>query len=289
LGELASIGCAILWASSTVALRSQSSRIPVLGLNAIRAGYASLVFLGALAVLGQLDTLLEVSPANAAGLIGSVLIGMAVGDSLHFRAMTLIGVSRAMPVSSSYPIFTAVAAAAILSEPLTLKVFAGITLVVGGVYLVAMRVTTTDGQDDPQAERLGLALAFGASLCWAASTIIVKEALERVPPFTANGLRLPVAMVVLLVMARILGGAASPFGLGRRSGWILALAGLMSGVSGALWLVGVHEAGAAKAAVLSSTAPVFAAPMAALLLREQLTRSIVAGTMLTVVGIWLVL
>ncbi len=289
MGELASLGCAILWASSTVALRSQSSRIPVLGLNAIRAGYASLVFLGALAVLGQLHTLVAISPADAAGLIGSVLIGMAIGDSLHIRAMTLIGVSRAMPVSSSYPILTAIAAAAILAEPLSPRVFAGITLVVGGVYLVAMRATSSDGRHDPRAERLGLALAFGASLCWAASTIIVKEALESVPPLTANGLRLPVALVVLLVMTRFLGGAASPFGFGRRAGWILVLAGLMSGVSGALWLVGVHEAGAAKAAALSSTAPVFAAPMAALLLRERLTRSTAAGTMLTVVGIWLVL
>ncbi|HEV8635891.1 MAG TPA: EamA family transporter [Chloroflexota bacterium] len=42
-------------------------------------------------------------------------------------------------------------------------------------------------------------------------------------------------------------------------------------------------------AALSSTAPIFAAPLAALFLGERLSPRIGAGTVLSILGIWLVL
>jgi drug/metabolite transporter (DMT)-like permease len=66
-------------------------------------------------------------------------------------------------------------------------------------------------------------------------------------------------------------------------------AGLCNGLSSILWLIGLHEAGAAKAAALSSTAPIFAAPLAALALRERMTSAVLVGTALTVGGVALVL
>ena len=58
---------------------------------------------------------------------------------------------------------------------------------------------------------------------------------------------------------------------------------------GALWLFGLRYAGAAKAATLSSTAPVFAAPLAVLFLGERLTPQVGVGILLTIAGIWLVI
>jgi len=51
VGELAALGCAVLWAGSTVAMRSQTGRVPVLALNANRALFASLIYLVLLAAL----------------------------------------------------------------------------------------------------------------------------------------------------------------------------------------------------------------------------------------------
>ena len=51
----------------------------------------------------------------------------------------------------------------------------------------------------------------------------------------------------------------------------------------------MRYAGAAKAAALSSTAPMFAAPLAVILLAERLSPKVGLGTLLTSVRIWLVL
>jgi DME family drug/metabolite transporter len=288
VGELAAISCAVLWAVSTVLMRSQTGRVPVLALNAIRALWASVVFLGVLAALGRLGDLTAVPSAALIGLLGSVLIGMALGDSLHIKAMTLIGVSRALPISSTYPILTAVLAVIWLDEPVTARIVAGIVLVVGGVYLVAFPRVGSVVERVPASGR-GITLALVAACCWAISTATVKPALSLVDPLVANGVRLPAAMLVLQLLSWRSEGLGSPFRFGRRAGVMLAVAGLISGVSGALWLLGVRDAGAAKAAALSSTAPIFAAPLAALFLGEKLSRQIGLGTLLTVAGIWLVL
>jgi DME family drug/metabolite transporter len=288
VGELAALGCAVLWAASTVAMRSQTGRVPVLALNATRALFGALVYLLILVALGRLAEVASVPVGALGGLLGSVLIGMAVGDTLHIRAMALIGVSRALPISSTYPILTALLAVVWLGEPLGWRTVLGILLTVGGVYLVAFpRVRGALGQPPPSAR--GIVLSLAAAGCWALSTASVKPALAQVDPLIANGVRLPAALLVLLGLSWRSDGFGSPLRFGRRATLALALAGGVSGLSGALWLFGVHEAGAAKAAALSSTAPIFAAPMAALFLGERLSSRTALGTLLTIAGIWLVL
>ncbi|HEY3107489.1 MAG TPA: DMT family transporter [Chloroflexota bacterium] len=287
---MSALACAALWAGSTVAMRSQTGRVPVLAINTFRTGFAALAFWLVLLALGRLADVLAVPGAALGGLFGSVLFGMALGDSLHIRAMHAIGVSRAMPISSSYPLVTTLLAVVWLGEPVTPAMVLGVTLIVAGVYLVASPPRRVDGAGgDTAATRPGVLLALAASLCWATSTVMVRPALDQIDPLLANAIRLPAAFLVLALT--VLRGArgAGAFAISPRSALVLAGAGLVSGVSGAFWLVGVRYAGAAKAAALSSTAPMFAAPLAVLLLGERLSPRVGLGTLVTIVGIWLVL
>jgi DME family drug/metabolite transporter len=297
IGEIGVLGSAALWACSAVMLRSQTGRLPILALNGFTGGYAALVFLIPLVLLGRVGELLQVPPSTLVGLLGSILLGMAVGDTLYLRAMHAIGVSRALPIATTYPIPTAVLSLVVLGESVTWRTFAGTLLVVGGVYLVALRdmrraSRSADGAGDPEGGQVGRGVLFavGAALCWAVAPIMLRPALDQVDPMLANAIRLPTACVVLIALS-LRGGAPPrhPFAYGRRTAGLLALAGLCNGLSSILWLIGLHEAGAAKAAALSSTAPIFAAPLAALVLRERLTSSVWLGTVLTVAGVALVL
>jgi drug/metabolite transporter (DMT)-like permease len=294
VGELASIGAAVLWACSTVAMRAESGRVPALALNAFRSGFATIVVWVFLAVVGQLALLGQV-PASAWGsLLSSVLIGLAVGDSLNIRAMHAIGVARAMPISATYPIITALLAVAFLGEEMSLRLGLGIVLVVAGVALVAYQrsprgVVRPPEDVAPVSTRVGIVMALGASVCWALSAVLVKPSLSEVDPLVANAVRLPVAFLVLVGLTLGTRRQANPFAISRRSFAVLALTGAFSAVSGGLWLVGVQLAGAAKSSTLNSTAPIFAAPLAALLLGERLTPQIGAGILLTILGIWLVI
>jgi DME family drug/metabolite transporter len=332
MGELVSLGSAVMWACSTIAMRAESGRVPALALNAFRSGFASLVIWLIVLALGDLALLPLVPPSALGSLIASVLIGMAVGDSLNIRAMHAIGVARAMPISSTYPLLTAILAVVVLGEPLPLRVAAGIVLVILGVALVAFprrmllakpSLPTGAGDREPHGEagrgpdsgyaaaaasarsdslpardgvglraptsRAGVAMALGASLCWASSAIIMRPASELVDPLIANAVRLPIACLVLIGLS--LGNQRrrpSPVAVSGRSVAVLAVAGCFSAVSGACWLFGLRYAGAAKAATLSSTAPVFAAPLAVLFLGERLSLQTGLGILLTVVGVALV-
>lgn len=66
------------------------------------------------------------------------------------------------------------------------------------------------------------------------------------------------------------------------------LLGIGTAVSLSLFLVAVAEAGAARAAALTSAAPLFGVPIAALILREQITAQILLGAGVTLAGVWLI-
>jgi drug/metabolite transporter (DMT)-like permease len=55
-----------------------------------------------------------------------------------------------------------------------------------------------------------------------------------------------------------------------------------------LFLVGVHQAGAARAATLSTASPLFGVPLAVLVLKEQITWRLLAGATTTLLGVWFI-
>ena len=297
MGELAAIGCAVLWAASIIAMRSQTARIPVFALNATRATFAAMVFWIILAAVGRLGEIVTVPATAMFFLTGSVLIGMAAGDSLNIKSMHAIGVSRSLPISSSYPLLTAVLAVFFLGEPLSFKVIAGIILVTLGIYLVAIprigrvreTLVTSDSLSVSKVTRMGVISALLASVCWAMSTVLVRPALDVVDPSVANAVRLPFACVVLWGLSASMERKTALVGFNRRTLLILAFGGTLSAISGSLWLYSVLHAGAAKSATLSSTAPIFAVPLSMIFLGERPNRQVILGTVVSVIGIWLVL
>ena len=65
----------------------------------------------------------------------------------------------------------------------------------------------------------------------------------------------------------------------------VALPGAITAVSSVLFVTGVKLADVAVAAVLSSTAPLFAIPLGLIFLGERLTARAVLGTLVTVAGL----
>lgn len=294
MGEMSALASAVLWALSTIAMRAESGRVPALVLNSLRSGFASAAVWAFVLVAGEIALVSQVPLAALGSLLTSVLFGLAVGDSLNIRAMHAIGVARAMPISSTYPLVTALLAVAFLGEPMSVRLALGILAVVAGVALVAFPrgvrpVTRPLERVAPTSVPAGIAMSLGASVCWALSAILVKPALAQVDPLIANAVRLPFACLVLVALSFGTRRQSNPFAVPRRSLLVLAATGCVTALSGGLWLLGVQLAGAAKASTLSSTAPAFAAPLAALVLGERLNLQVGLGICLTIVGVWLVI
>jgi drug/metabolite transporter (DMT)-like permease len=293
-GEVYAIICAFLWALSSTIVKSQSNKVPIILLNAIRTAPAVLIYWGFLLVTGRIGEPFALPLRFWAFLAGSTLIGLAVGDLLYFQSMKYIGLGRALPLSNVYPFFTLLLALLVLDEQISWAIAGGAALIVSGAYLLAFPRGARQINRGGAAHDLdlrGVALALGAAVCWGASTVLLRLGLENVAVPVANVIRLSLLAVILFSLAARQGQLTQIPALfqraNRRTLGIILSAGILGMTLGTLtFLAAVQKAGAARTSTLTAAMPLFGVPFS-LILGERLTRRAVVGTVLTIGGVWL--
>jgi drug/metabolite transporter (DMT)-like permease len=288
IGELAGLASALSWACTTVTLRSVSARIDPLSLNTMRSVVAALFFVIVVVVANRFGDFAHVTSLAFLALCGSLLCGYVVGDTLFFKSMQLVGVSTALPLSMTYPLYVLAIAWAFLGERVTIVMVIGTFIVIAGAISIASGAQSMAvGQHRDR--RLGVALAVLSSLCFAASTSILKIGVQNVDVVVAGTIRLGLTAILLLVWRSTMMKGPPFRAYGRRALLVIAVAAVIgSGVGTITYLTAVQQAGAAIASTLATTAPLFATPLSALFLKERLTRRNVVGMLLCVAGVWLV-
>lgn len=130
-----------------------------------------------------------------------------------------------------------------------------------------------------------LAFLVLAAACWAAGTVVSKEAVAEVPPLTLLAVQLAASVSFLLLVARLRGESLPTRGDGAR----LARLGLLNpGLAYALSLVGLVEITASVAVLLWALEPIVILALAAVVLRERVGPAILAGSLAAVGGLVLV-
>jgi DME family drug/metabolite transporter len=289
-GEVYAVACAFLWALGSALLKSQTHKVSTVALGALRSVPAVLIYWVLLLVTGRITALPELPLRSWVLLAASTLIGLVIGDLLYFRSMKLIGLSRAMPLSATYPFFTIVLALLFLDEQLDWTLFAGAALIAVGAYLLAFPrgiVQRPAGQGTGDLKLVGVALALLAAMCWSASTVLLGKGLEGVDVLVANAVRLTVLILILWALLFRRGGVGAVRGYGLRTLSIVFLAGIIgTGLGTFTFLAAVKLAGAAKTSILTAATPVFGVPFS-LFLGERVSARMILGTVLTVTGVWL--
>jgi len=281
-GALAALGSAVAWAVTSLLARSLMSELGSVGVNAIRSTIGGVLLIAWVLATAGAGVFTAIS-ASAWLLLGlSIVTAIALGDTVFFESTRAIGVGRAMTISTTYPLGAAVIAAAFLNEPVTVPIAAGSLVTMAGLVLIVA----------PWAERapeerfwFGVGAAAIASLAWAVSTVLVKPPLSEMGPVTAQAIRLPVASMVLWLTpwAR---PVPRTFAKSSRAVQIrIVILGAITSVSSVMFVAGVKHAGVAVASVLSSTAPMFAIPLAVIFLDERITLRAFLGIVLTLAGI----
>jgi drug/metabolite transporter (DMT)-like permease len=126
-------------------------------------------------------------------------------------------------------------------------------------------------------------LGLVAAACFGAMTVAVREGLLRVPDPAAGSF--VTASVGLLVTVPVVLGASGVDDVTSSQVWPFVVAGLIApGVAGLLFTLAVDLAGAARAALLVTAAPLLAAVPAFLLLDEPFHVALAAGGALIVAG-----
>lgn len=290
IGEISALGCALCWAVSSTLTKSLAGKFEPLTFNLLRCLAASVVFWSIIPFSPGTQVLTKVPQAALIYLMLSSLIGIAVGDTIYLRALKLINVTVAFPIAqSAMPLLTLIAAVLFLGEPITWSLSLGTALVLVGVYLIA---TPGRGPRPPlvvsplERKGLGIGLMLIASALWAISISFLKLGLQGVSLILANGLRLPVASMALMILILFQKSNHQPTKLHFRDLALGAVTGIVAfGLGGLLFLQAISYSGAGKATVLTSSAPLFGLPLSMTLLKERVTVRIVAGTLLVVSGI----
>lgn len=285
---------AITWAGVTIVLRRLTAQLPALVINGIRAALALLILVPLLFITGGWRDLALLTPMRLVYLVGSVLIGGVIGDVFYLNSLRLIGVARAFPMSNTYPLFTMLLSALLLGTPITGKMVGGMVLVLAGVFLVARPSPSAQASATPDVSRPdlikgGLTALTGAAL-WGVATIVLSKGLsDGISSVLATGVRAGAVASASLLVSLPRGLAGQLRSIRRRTWGLLAVAGIFGwGIGGSLYAAAVQNAGPSLAALIGATSPIFAVPMSWALFKERPAPATLVGTLLTIVGIALV-
>ena len=282
LGALAALGSAIAWAVTSLLARTLMAQLGSVGVNAVRSTIGGVILVVWVLVTAGAGVFTAISASAWVLLTLSIVVAIALGDTVFFESTRALGLARAMTISTTYPLGAAAIAALFLDEPITLPIVAGALVTLGGLVLIV-----APWAERPPEERFwfGVGTAAVASFAWALSTVLVKPPLAEMDAVTAQAIRLPLASAFLWLLPWARGAPRALAGSGRSALCRILVLGVITSVSSVMFVAGVKHAGVAVASVLSSTAPMFAIPLAVAFLGERLTARAVVGVAVTVGGI----
>jgi drug/metabolite transporter (DMT)-like permease len=216
----------------------------------------------------------------------SGVIGIAVADTLYFRALNTLGAARMGIIGNLYSPFVIMLSFAFLGERLNGLQIVGFVLVTSGVVLVTRR--KAEKVLDAKQLRAGVMHGAVAVILMAVAIVMVKRVLEGQPLLW---------VVTLRLFGGAIGLATAFFWRGEpllpkdptlpRLRWEVVLAAALLGqyVSMMLWLAGYKYTQASVAAILNETSSIFIVILAWLLLREGLGVRKLVGVACTISGV----
>ena len=275
LGEIFSLGSALLWAVAVILFRQGGRHFPPVALNLFKDVVGLGLFLLTLPLLG-----IRFSPAaTPAGdwlvLLPSGALGIGLSDTLFFASLNRLGAAGSAIVDSLYSPFVVLVAALFLHEPVGPGLLVAMALMVGAILL---GTEGPAGASVPHLDRgqlwLGVGLGAMAMLLMACSVVIAKPVLARCDPWWATTVRLigGVALLAVQVAARRQHRADVRRIFRPGPGWRVTLPAALVGsyLAMIVWIAGMKLTHASVASVLNQASTLFVLVLAALFLREPL-------------------
>lgn len=292
IGILCAIAATIIFGITNVIYRKIDEEISVIDIVVTRI-WVSLPIAYLFAVMSSGTIYFSLTPESLVPLAVSMILGIVIGDTMYFFSQERIGVGRAFPIVMSYPLAVYLLAAIFLGEPVIFQRILGAIIVVVGVVMVARAEYVDDDESysrwKPRDRNIGLLFAFVTIVVWSFSDVIFQYGLIGVGAAEANFYRMLVASVIYIpiFLLSLRGGRSLPT---RRISGIALVTGVFSiGISLIVYSYAIKYIGATITAVLISSAPVVTAPLSALYLQEDVNRYVGLGTILTIIGIVLVI
>ncbi len=274
IGEILAIFSAFCWALNGAIYKVGLRYGRVIDANFVRVTLTAAGFSAIMLARGELFCIAEsLSPRIWAMLFASAVFAFFIGDSLYMAAIRMCGVSRAVPLSSTYPLFVALWTA-ILFGRFELNAVIGAILIVIAIKMIV----EGNGELNPS----GYALAISAAIFWSLSIMIVKNLTRYLPAEAVAGFRFAIVSALLLPLILKRG-----FSMNARCFRWMTMSSLVLIAGNYAFVYALSVSSATEVSTISSVYPVIS-QLLAVVVEERLNIRIVAGTILATIGVMVV-
>jgi drug/metabolite transporter (DMT)-like permease len=245
-----------------------------------------------------LRTLSKVTKKQFIGTAVMGVSGIFAYNLLFFGALTILPATRTSLFVALNPVITVILAFVLFDERLTLQKMTGIAFALTGVTIV---VTRGDLSQVISSFGKGEIMMLGAVTAWAIYTLASRWTMAIPPPMTTGARTLAISATKATTMAAgwgmvFLSLHAAPnllqtdFTLIPLAVWAsLFFLGVIGTAVAFVWYAqALQQLGAAKTVVFNNLVPVFGVFFGWLLLGEILSKSLVLGGLLAVIGVFIV-
>jgi len=279
LGEALALSTAILWALTPVFSKRALRYATAIELNMVRSISGSLTLILILPILRG-GFIFQLDLYGFLLLLAATVIGIGIGDTVFFKGIDAIGVSRGVAVSSVHPLIVLLISAFLLNESITLVNVIGGVLVVSASIIVALSGEESRNGSNQYFE--GVVLSLVSALLWSIAVTFVSIGVRSVDPLIGNAYRFPILALAMLPICRR--------SMGKLINARLLLWGSLSGLTGlslgtTLYLESIRLIGAGRATVITGIQPIISALAANISLREKLSIWIWIAILLASIGI----
>lgn len=292
LGQTCAILTALTWAFALILFKRSGERISPMALNLFKNSIGLVLLIVTQLVLWAVEGMAAfgaLSLGDLGILLVSGFLGIALADTIFFRALNLIGVGIVAIVDCLYSPFIILFSWLMLAEQLGEAQVGGAILVLSGV-LVSSRLKAPEGRSHRQLVA-GILLGALAMALMGFGIVLAKPILERTPVVWATTVRLLAGTGSLVVLGAMMGWSKSLWSVFRpTTAWKFAAPGSVLGayVSLLLWVAGFKYIQASVAGILNQTSTIFAIILASLILKEEFNRRRLLAITLAMLGVVLV-
>lgn len=274
---------ALFWGGTFIAGRSLAGVVAPVDAAFFRFVFASALLL---AITAGREGLPRITGRQLLTVIALGATGIFSYNLFFFNGLTLVGASRASLIIALNPVCITLASALIHKEPLPPRRIFGVLLSICGAMIVITRgelqVIFNEGIGK------GELLISGCVLSWTLYSIIGKTAMRGLSPLAAVCYSSLAGTLLLFVVSLWQGNLAAAAGYPATAWLSILYLGMFGTVIGFLWYFrGMQLIGPSRAAVFINFVPVNAVLLAALILNEPLTLSLLVGGGLVLTGSYL--
>jgi drug/metabolite transporter (DMT)-like permease len=215
------------------------------------------------------------------------LTGVFLYHFLFLKGLQKVQPSRASVIIATSPVFITFFSAVFFKEKLTMLKFAGIALSVFGAVFVI-----TEGKLSMIFNKgfgKGEMCIVGCLICWVIYSLLGKAYIEKLSGLVIVCYSVVLGMIMLFIPAAFGGlfSEISTYTLTKDWTSILYL-GIFGTVVGYVWYYdGLKQVGPVRTAQFINLIPIFTVLLSSLILKERITISLLAGTVLVLSGVYL--